>query len=305
MCIKSNDPDPTFILRSGPHSVSCVKFVRLRSGKKPTEDVGEEVLLSGSQDGFVTVWNMKTKRVKFKLRAAEDDSGVLFADLIRMDNEDVILTHTRNGSMKFWVRSTEETNEWVVKREGVVYEYGYCPIAVHQHCSQYYLAYPSSNNAEFSVTLIHPDLSVNPLCAGSTEKWGIVMHLRLFTRGPELCAVAGYESGDIAVWSLTKSPRLLHSLKVHNDPVMCLDIDSASFQLISGSADQNLLTHRLDENFHIQKHMSHESLTSGFACSCVRGDSRIVVCGGWGGKVRVFAWKKMKPLAILKFHSEI
>ena len=39
----------------------------------------------------------------------------------------------------------------------------------------------------------------------------------------------------------------------------------------------------------------------------VRPDSRMAVTGGWDGRVRVFSWKnpeKVKPLAVLQFHSE-
>merc|ERR1712013_432092 len=118
MCIKSNDPDPTFILRSGPHSVSCPKFVRLHNNnnnnnnkRDNAHDKGEEgrveaeeMLISGGQDGWVRVWDLKTKRVRFKLQAAVGDVGVLHADVIRVNNKDVILTHTRNGSVKFWVQ---------------------------------------------------------------------------------------------------------------------------------------------------------------------------------------------------------
>ena len=63
--------------------------------------------------------------------------------------------------------------------------------------------------------------------------------------------------------------------------------------------------HLIDEDFNFALHVSHESNTSGFACAAIRHDGRIVVCGGWDGKIRVFGWKRLKVLAILKYHTEI
>ena len=39
----------------------------------------------------------------------------------------------------------------------------------------------------------------------------------------------------------------------------------------------------------------------------IRPDKKIVVCGGWDGRLRIFSWvkpEKLKPLAVLNFHAD-
>lgn len=37
----------------------------------------------------------------------------------------------------------------------------------------------------------------------------------------------------------------------------------------------------------------------------IRGDGKIVATAGWDGSVRIFGWKKMKPLAVLQHHKDL
>ena len=187
---------------------------------------------------------------------------------------------------------------------GTVNDIGYCPIALYEDETSLYLAYVTPGDSEFAVTTIDSDLHTNPECMKCENKWGMIMHIRLFSRSQKMFALVGYESGDIGVWVVGRNGRLLNAVHAHNDPVMCLDIDTKSCQSISGSADDILQVLRLDDDLQLHYHFSRDSVTSGFACTCVRGDGSIVVCGGWDGKLRLFGWRKMKPLAILKFHAE-
>ena len=46
---------------------------------------------------------------------------------------------------------------------------------------------------------------------------------------------------------------------------------------------------------------------SGLSSALVRADGKILVTGGWDGRLRVFSWlkpHKLKPLAVLQFHQE-
>lgn len=36
----------------------------------------------------------------------------------------------------------------------------------------------------------------------------------------------------------------------------------------------------------------------------IRSDGKIVVVAGWDGKIRIFGFKSLKPLAVLKYHRE-
>jgi len=58
------------------------------------------------------------------------------------------------------------------------------------------------------------------------------------------------------------------------------------------------------EGLHLLK--TREIVNPGVGSAGIRQDGKIVATGGWDGRVRVFSWKhpdKLKPLAVLQFHS--
>lgn len=38
---------------------------------------------------------------------------------------------------------------------------------------------------------------------------------------------------------------------------------------------------------------------------CIRGDGKLLASAGWDHRVRVFGWKKLRPLAVLQYHSDM
>lgn len=38
---------------------------------------------------------------------------------------------------------------------------------------------------------------------------------------------------------------------------------------------------------------------------CGRGDGKLLASAGWDHRVRVFGWKKLRPLAVLQYHSDM
>lgn len=57
---------------------------------------------------------------------------------------------------------------------------------------------------------------------------------------------------------------------------------------------------------HTLSHKCIRSLShvSGVSMLSVRPDKKIVTAGCWDGRVMLFSWKKLQPLAILKEHTE-
>jgi len=55
---------------------------------------------------------------------------------------------------------------------------------------------------------------------------------------------------------------------------------------------------------HILSHKSTRLLehVSGISILSVRPDKKIVTAGCWDGRIMLFSWKKLRPLAILKEH---
>jgi WD40 repeat protein len=116
---------------------------------------------------------------------------------------------------------------------------------------------------------------------------------------------AGYESGHVALWhfkSSTSKWETAYLHKSHLQPVLSLDIAPSMGCFFSRSADAIVARHPLGESeletkVVQTKHAGQQSLS-------VRGDGKIFATAGWDGRVRVYAMKGMKELAVLKWHKE-
>lgn len=116
---------------------------------------------------------------------------------------------------------------------------------------------------------------------------------------------AGYESGHVALWRLnsrTSKWETEYLNKPHSQPVLSLDIAPSMKCFFSSSADAILVRHPLvegevDTKVLQTKHAGQQSLS-------VRGDGKIFATAGWDGRVRVYATKGLKELAVLKWHKE-
>jgi WD40 repeat protein len=117
---------------------------------------------------------------------------------------------------------------------------------------------------------------------------------------------AGYESGYVALWRHNPSSNkwetaYLH--KSHSQPVLSLDMAPSIGCFFSCSADAIVARHPLLNNGEVEtkvvqtKHAGQQSLS-------MRGDGKIFATAGWDGRVRVYAAKGLKELAVLKWHKE-
>ena len=117
---------------------------------------------------------------------------------------------------------------------------------------------------------------------------------------------AGYESGHVALWrhnSSTNKWETTYLHKSHSQPVLSLDVAPSIGCFFSSSADAIVARHPLSEDGQMEtkvlqtKHAGQQSLS-------VREDGKIFATAGWDGRVRVYAAKGLKELAVLKWHKE-
>lgn len=131
----------------------------------------------------------------------------------------------------------------------------------------------------------------------------VSLHFAQNTASP--LVAAGYESGHVALWRLnsrTNKWETAYLNKPHSQPVLSVDIAPSMNCFFSSSADAILARHPLvegevDTKTLQTKHAGQQSLS-------VRGDGKIFATAGWDGRVRVYATKGMKELAVLKWHKE-
>ncbi|KAG2471048.1 TRXR2 reductase, partial [Polypterus senegalus] len=121
--------------------------------------------------------------------------------------------------------------------------------------------------------------------------------------GPDPLLLAGYENGSLTLWSLSER-RQLCSLSCHNEPVLSLDFDSEKLQGVSGAPDKTIKIWKLDGQNCLKLKRSFDVVNPGISHLCIREDKKILAAAGWDHRIRIFGWKKMSPLAVLRFHTE-
>lgn len=133
----------------------------------------------------------------------------------------------------------------------------------------------------------------------------MAVSLCLPKNAPAPLVAAGYESGHVALWrhnTSTNKWETAYLHKSHSQPVLSLDIAPSLGCFFSSSADAIVARHPLiegeTETKIVQtKHAGQQSLS-------VRADGKIFATAGWDGRVRVYAAKGLKELAVLKWHKE-
>jgi len=127
-----------------------------------------------------------------------------------------------------------------------------------------------------------------------------------------LTVIAGYESGHTAVSQLSALGwQTVYTSQPHTQPILSLDVSPSKDFYLTSSADAIIAKHPISSS---PEHtiLSPESLPlktvqtghSGQQGLRVRSDGKIFATAGWDARVRVYAAKGMKELAVLKWHKE-
>jgi len=151
------------------------------------------------------------------------------------------------------------------------------------------------------------------------------MALALFTHpvSNQLSVVAGYESGHtvVATLSPTNIWSTIYTTHPHTQPILSLSISLSSNCYFTSSADAILAKHPIPAAVLIDddvEEVNREGMESGGGTELkvvktghsgqqslqVRDDGKIFATAGWDGRVRVYAVKTMRELAVLKWHKE-
>lgn len=56
-------------------------------------------------------------------------------------------------------------------------------------------------------------------------------------------------------------------------------------------------------NFLTQVYKTHKLVNAGISDITIRPDKKILATAGWDHRMRIFGWKKLKPLAVLDYHT--
>lgn len=138
------------------------------------------------------------------------------------------------------------------------------------------------------------------------SKYGMCMSIKPVQ--DERHIVIGYENGSVALWDI-RCLKMINSCSFHQESVMCMDFSPGFMKGLSGSVDNKIVSWKLTltEEKSVE-HMSPsdqiEVTNPGFNDICIRNDNKIFATAGWDSNIRIFGYKKLKPLAVLSYHKE-
>lgn len=123
--------------------------------------------------------------------------------------------------------------------------------------------------------------------------------------------LSGWEDGSLHSFDLRGGAGAATARKLHSEPLLCLDVDGTGAHVLTGSADCKLVVTPLlaggepgEPVGQLQVPVTNKASGSGgLASICNRPDGKIFAAGGWDRRVRIWQWKRFKPLAVLQHHT--
>ncbi|NXA51919.1 GNB1L protein, partial [Nothocercus julius] len=285
-------PDPEFVLRGTNAAVHTLHFSC--GGQEPDFPI----LFSG-QNGFVHVWNLKTRRVNTALDG-HGRKSVYWVEM--MGAKDRLLSQGRDQRICLWDLAEGRTS---VMDSVFTENVGFCRCSLLKVAQgRWLLAMAAKSLEEVQVLELPSKTSVYTLKPEVGAKLGMPMCLKLWQldSGSRPWLLAGYEDGSVILWNLSMG-KVSSQLVCHQEPVMSLDFDSEKAKGISGSSEKVLSIWSLNEQQNLQVRKTHELINSGISDITIRSDKKILATAGWDHRIRIFGWKKLKPLAVLDYHT--
>ncbi|KAG8455935.1 hypothetical protein GDO86_001943 [Hymenochirus boettgeri] len=284
-------PDIKFDLRGINAEVNCLHF----SCKVQKPNI--PLLFSGASNGYVHIWNLNTRRVDTILNGHQGKSVYWVHTL---HNRDLLLSQGRDLRICTW-NLAEGRNEEIdfISMESV----GFCKCALLETENRL-LAMPGREISQVQVLDLGSKKIISSMNSNTDNKWGMAMCMKLWqpNSGSSPMLLVGYEDGSLALWNILEH-RLVSRLSCHKDAVLSLDFDCIKARGASGSPEKELNVWTIDEQQNLKAYKVQELVNPGIADVVLRQDHKILATAGWDSRIRVFGWKKMKPLAVLQYHS--
>ncbi|GFS32030.1 guanine nucleotide-binding protein subunit beta-like protein 1 [Nephila pilipes] len=282
-------PPPFFILRGHEGHITALHF---------TEDIDDCIsshpsLISGSKTGEIFIWNLKTFRTDYRLEG-HDKKSILFLNYY----QSTLLSQGRDDILNIWKFKDQQ---WMVIRRFQSSNVGFCPSVLYFTSDIANVVLFNCDSHELRIHNYEKEDTYEKMTMENSV--GMCMCIKVIQMQKKHFLLTGYESGHIGLWNC-ESLLEISQLKLHEEPVMCLDYDSdCKNRGISGSTDKCLVTWTIIENFVISKIQTIDVSNPGIIVVKIREDRKIVIAAGSDSNIRVFSWKSLKLLAVLSFHE--
>ncbi|KAM6422752.1 guanine nucleotide-binding protein subunit beta-like protein 1 isoform 1-T6 [Liasis olivaceus] len=287
-------PDPVYVLRGTNSDINALSF----HCSDPEPEL--PILYSGSSSGLIHIWNLKTHRACSSLDGHSGKSVYWVKSLSNRRN--ALLSQGRDQNICLWDLA-EGRN--IVTDSLFTENVGFCKCShtevTEKRCL---LATPWKGLEEVQVLELPSKTSICTLKPETSARMGMPMCLRMWwpNVGSHPLLLTGYEDGSVVLWNLSMG-RMLSRLTCHQEPIMSLDFDSEKTKGVSGSSEKMLCVWSHTELQNLELQQTYQLTNPGIAEVTLRQDKKILATAGWDHRIRLFGWKKLKPLAVLDYHT--
>eukprot|EP00064_Thunnus_orientalis_P007355 superscaffoldBa00000810_g7375 len=322
-------PSPIYTLRGAGGPLNTLHF-SCHGGDTP-------LLFSGSGKGAIHMWNLNNRRTE-KILEGHSGSSVIWVSTLQ-STDTLISSQGRDMQVNLWDLSEGRSDIVDSVWTGSV---GFCQCSLlEMRPGTFLLAFAGQQTEEIKIIELP---SKTPVCTLAPDaKLGMVMCIKLWQLGGGFCGfhyaallphatlgvlssrlslslivlphfqpdsgpgpllLAGYEDGSLLLWDVTQRSKLSEA-KAHPEPVMCMTFDTERLRGISGSSEKKLSPWMLDGQNNLQLQDCVTLVNPGVSQLCIRGDGKLLASAGWDHRVRVFGWKKLRPLAVLQYHTDM
>lgn len=278
-------PLPLFVLRGSTDGISALNFYHGNF---------KDCLLSGCSGGQISVWDLKTRRT-IQTLDGHGGKGIL-TTVASKDGS--IISHGRDEKLNIW---RLEEGRAIVTNSVSAHCRSFCKCALMEEDGKQLIAAAGTEKSEviiYELSTLQPVTALLP--SNQHKPLGMAMCLNFLSE--ELIAVA-YEDGSIAVWDIQKQ-KITSEWKFFNEPVMSFDYSKDLRRGICGSVEDEVISWTFDPDEQKIDMGSKVMVTNpGISDLAIRQDGRIAASAGWDFRIRIFGMKKLKPLAVLSYHT--
>ena len=123
----------------------------------------------------------------------------------------------------------------------------------------------------------------------------------ILNTGFESCLFIGFENGQVVLYHTDEDKQI--TTGTFSEFITSIDFDANSRRGIISNSSTNLELFVWQKG-ELIKRGEIPIKNEGSNCVRIRNDRKILVSGGWDGRVRVYSWKTLRPLAVLTEHNQ-
>lgn len=222
-------------------------------------------------------------------------------------HEETLYTQQKGGQIHSWTLSNKG---YTLESSSSTIHIGYCRIECIPDCNL--LLSPLDKNSivvldmldltKVVATLTPSDATTSENVKFDSSQLGNLMCMKHIPVGDLDYVLACYESGDFVTWDL-KTHKPVDCKRFEECP-MTVDYDAATNRGIFGGPSDKLGVFGYQrQTMEIIKKSDIVLKNPGVNCVKIRDDRKVFTVGGWDGRIRVYSWSSLRPLAVLSEHK--